>query len=214
MLQPNCTDVCISFIAGLLLSSGLGTSLLTRKHDSTSSSLTGSSLSSSLLKTSTTASHLGTTSLIIGQPTRVGSSLLKGQPPMAGSTHVTGNYSQACVSLYTESSLLRSSIMGPKEADDVNLVINKSKDKKKTAEKKKRKKRTRSDRYAAPPPEYDLANEITEDVEVTLPKFIPPDKDKSLLVTGVKLHDVNGLKVRTSILYKMTLFNPFPNDKF
>lgn len=56
-------------------------------------------------------------------------------------------------------------------------------------------KRTRVEVHSAPPPSYDLSNEISAGKELEVPRFVPPDRDRSLMA-ATKLHDVNGLKVK------------------
>lgn len=62
----------------------------------------------------------------------------------------------------------------------------------------KTRKRARLGGFEVSAPTYNLATEIKDEVEIEIPKFVPPDKDPSLILTGVRLHDVNGMKVNLS----------------
>ena len=56
-------------------------------------------------------------------------------------------------------------------------------------------KKRKHGKYEVAPPSYDLSTQIKEQAEIVLPRFVPPEKDRTLLFTGIKLHDVNGMKV-------------------
>ena len=59
----------------------------------------------------------------------------------------------------------------------------------------KTRKRVRVGGHEAEAPMYNLAAEIKNEKEIEIPKFVPPEKDPSLILTGARLHDVNGMKV-------------------
>lgn len=69
---------------------------------------------------------------------------------------------------------------------------------------KKSRKRARIDKDLAPPPEYYISKVVDDKPEMEIPKFTPPNLDRSLLA-GAKVHDVNGLKVSLVNLLFCTL---------
>ncbi|XP_053406458.1 telomerase protein component 1-like [Mercenaria mercenaria] len=87
-----------------------------------------------------------------------------------------------------KSDLLRSTSVTSSKSEE-------AKPKKGKGEKKmgKGRKRARFDKHAAPPPSYNLSNEISAGREIEMPRFTPPDRDRSLIIAA-KIHDVNGLK--------------------
>lgn len=63
----------------------------------------------------------------------------------------------------------------------------------------KTRKRVRVGGFDVAAPMYNLAAEIKDETEIEIPKFVPPEKDPSLILMGARLHDVNGMKVFYSI---------------
>lgn len=61
-------------------------------------------------------------------------------------------------------------------------------------EKPKTRKRARLVGYETEAPVYNLTTQVKDEPEIEIPKFVPPEKDPSLILTGARLHDVNGLK--------------------
>lgn len=59
---------------------------------------------------------------------------------------------------------------------------------------KKSRKRARIEKDFAPPPDYYISKVVDDKPEMEIPKFTPPNLDRSLLAAA-KVHDVNGLKV-------------------
>ena len=76
-----------------------------------------------------------------------------------------------------------------------NVRDSSRKKKKGNVEDKKQKGRKRArPKDTAQLPEYNLGKIVSDEPQIKIPMFTPPDLDRGLLA-GAKLHDVNGLKV-------------------
>ena len=166
--------------SGLLLSartgslgsgSSLTSSLPARKKSAESKS---SLLSSSLLQPSLGTSSLSSASKLLG----------------TGVTPSLSRSSQGHVAMGT-------SLGGLTTKSDLLTLRQDSKDSQREVKRKdkptKTRKRVRVGESSAPM--YNLAAEIKDETEIEIPKFVPPEKDPALILTGARLHDVNGMKV-------------------
>ena len=159
--------------SGLMTGSNL-TGLSSGK-DKSSESKTG--LSGSLLQPSFGLSSLSSSAKLLG--TGLSSSLSTGTPQshVAMGTGLSGGLQ------------LTSNLMGSRQQS----VESKKGRKVKKENVPKSRKRTRIGEMAAPV--YNLATEVKDEAEIEIQKFVPPEKDPSLVLTGERLHDVNGMKV-------------------
>ena len=142
------------------------------------------SLSASLLQPSLGMSSLSSSSKLLGSG--LSSSLLSSTPQshVAMGTGLIGGLS------------VSSGLMGSRQES----VESKKEAKIKKEKVTKSRKRARLGGYETSAPVYNLATEIKDEAEIEILKFVPPEKDPSLVLTGARLHDVNGMKVRAILI--------------
>ncbi|XP_052772400.1 telomerase protein component 1-like [Mya arenaria] len=126
----------------------------------------------------------------------IGSALTKGSTLMSRQGLQSTNLGLTSVKLESSSHLGLSTGISSTLLCSVSTGSAKSGGRKiKTGGKKKEKsrKKIKLGKYEAPTPEYNLTNEVPAVKEISMPKFTPPDLDRTLMA-GAKLHDVNGMK--------------------
>ncbi|KAK3603040.1 hypothetical protein CHS0354_037788 [Potamilus streckersoni] len=93
------------------------------------------------------------------------------------------------------SSMLPGMIKSPTDMTPRFSIDNKQNLKRKLDESKsKAESKVDLQKHEVPQPQYDLRDQVPKDREIEISKFIPPEKDVSLLIGSVKLHDINGMK--------------------
>ena len=191
-----------SLLGRTALSGSFGSSLQSKLDGKTSSSLMSDAKTSLNLTTSLLSSSSGTGKSSLGfgtsllQPS-LGVSSLSSTAGLLGSglsstLSSRSSPSHAAMatsflgSLPTKSGLMGSRQESVESGKGVQV---------KTGKPTKSRKRARLGGYETDAPVYNLSTQIKDEAEIEIPKFVPPDKDPSLMLTGARLHDVNGMKV-------------------